>query len=247
MQKPEIYHYDKISSTNSELKRLQAIAKLPEFSIVISEYQTKGRGLKDNFWESEKGENLTFSILLYPQFIEVQYQFCLNFIITVAIIDVLKKELSDLKIKWTNDIYVNDKKIAGILIENFIMGDKIDYSIIGIGLNVNQINFISDAPNPISMKQLTNKQYNIEMLFNDITNSIINRYTQFVDEGIYNIRNEYHTNLYRNNGYYKYKDKNGVFFAKTEKVEDTGYLILIDEDGEKRSYAFKEVEIMVNG
>jgi BirA family biotin operon repressor/biotin-[acetyl-CoA-carboxylase] ligase len=241
MQELKILKYKKLQSTNSEMQRLQSIEKLPEFSIVITKNQTNGKGLQGNVWESEEGKNLTFSMILYPDFIEIENQFTITCIITLALIDVLKNYLSDLKIKWTNDIYVNDKKLVGILIENSIKGDKINHSIIGIGLNVNQINFISGAPNPVSMKQITNIDYDTDLLLNEIINAIIKRYKTAKEQGIEKIRKEYHNYLYRNDGYYPYKDKNGTFLAKIERVEQTGHLVLNDLQGNKRRYAFKEV------
>jgi len=223
------------------MKRLQSIERLDEFSVVITQNQTAGKGLRCNFWESEKDKNLTFSILLYPKFIDIQYQFRLTFIITVAIITVLKKYLTDIKIKWTNDIYVNDKKLCGILIENTVIGGQIGYSIIGIGLNINQITFMSNAPNPTSMKLLTNKDFDVETLFQEIKAAIIKHYSHCASVGFDDIRNIYHAHLYRNNGFHLYKDKTEVFSAKIIKIEDTGMLILVDNEGKRREYGYGEV------
>jgi len=227
------------------MQNLQSSEKLPEFSVVITPNQTAGRGQQGNFWESEDGKNLTFSIILYPIFIEAQHQFSLSFIVSVAIIDVLKKYLPDLKIKWTNDIYSGDKKLAGILIENSIISGKIDYSIVGIGINVNQTNFVSSAPNPVSMKLLTNREFEPELLLQEILNAIILRYIQCAGEGVENIRKEYHKNLYRTDGFYDFKDKNGLFSAKIIEVDETGCLYLVDSQNKKRCYAFKEIEFVI--
>ena len=242
---PKIHKYNTLSSTNSEMQKLQSVERLSEFSVVITSNQTSGRGQQGNFWESEDGKNLTFSIILYPKFIHAQYQFNLNIFITVALTDVLKKYIPNIKIKWTNDIYSGDNKLVGILIENSIIGGNIDYSIVGIGLNVNQINFISSAPNPVSMKQLTNKEFELEPLLQEILNAIILRYIQCVEEGIENIRKEYLNNLYRKDGFYNYKDRNGCFSAKIEKIDEIGYLYLVDSYGKTRSYAFKEVNFVI--
>ena len=241
MPQPKIHRYKTLKSTNSKMSELQSIEKLPEFSVVITSKQTAGRGLQKNFWESENDKNLTFSIVLYPQFIEIQHQFALTFIVAVAISDVLIKYIPDIKIKWPNDIFAGDKKLTGILIENSILSDKIDYSIAGIGLNVNQTKFISDAPNPTSIKLITSSEFDIDALLKEIIDAIIVRYTQVANEGIENIQKEYHNRLYRIDEEHTYKDKNGHFQGKIYRVEKTGHLIIIDSEGQRKKYAFKEV------
>src|SRR5690554_1314415 len=129
---------DETSSTNSELKQLQQKKRLPEGSIVVADYQTQGRGQAGNTWFSDKGCNLLFSFLVYPKFIAANRQFILSRIVSLAIKKVLDRYFDDITIKWPNDIYWKNKKIAGMLIENTLMGQKINSSIIGIGLNVNQ-------------------------------------------------------------------------------------------------------------
>ena len=240
-QKPKIIYFESLESTNSKIKEMQQIEKLPEFSVVFTSSQTAGRGQVGNYWESEEKMNLTFSMLLYPDFIEIQQQFRLNYIITVAIRDVLKKHIPEVKIKWANDIYVRDKKLAGILIENSILGASIDYSIVGIGLNVNQTVFVSDAPNPVSMKMISGQSYELEPLLKDIMNAIINRYIQYAETGVEKIKNEYNLNLYRSKGFFPYRDKDGDFSARIEKIDESGHLMLVDTNGLQRKYAFKEV------
>ena len=243
-QKPKIIYFESLNSTNSKIKEMQQVERLPEFSTIFTSRQTAGRGQMGNYWESEEKMNLTFSIILYPDFIEIQQQFRLNYIITVALRDVLKKYIPEVKIKWANDIYVDNKKLAGILIENSILGATIDYSIIGIGLNVNQTIFVSDAPNPVSMKMITGQSFELEPLLKDIINAIINRYIQYAETGVEEIKNEYNLNLYRNKGFFPYRDKDGDFSAEIEKIEDSGHLILVDSNGLRRKYAFKEVEFV---
>jgi len=244
MLETKIFRYKKLKSTNTKLKELQSVERLPEFSIVITDNQTNGRGQHGNFWESEKNKNLTFSVLLYPHFIEIKHQFNIAIIITVALVDVLKKYLINVKIKWPNDIYAYDKKISGILIENSIIGDKIDYSVVGIGLNVNQLQFVSDAKNPVSMKILTGKEFDAKLLLHEIITEIIARYSQCVEHGFKNIQNQYHENLYWINEAHTFKDENGIFQGKIELVEETGHLVMTDSENNRRKYAFKEIEFL---
>jgi len=240
-QKPKIIYFESLKSTNSKIRELHQTERLPEFSVVFTSSQTAGRGQMGNHWESEDNMNLTFSMLLYPDFIEIQQQFILNYIITVAIRDVLKKHIPEIKIKWANDIYAGNKKLAGILIENSILGASIDYSIVGIGLNVNQTVFVSDAPNPVSMKMISGQSYELEPLLKDIMNAIINRYIQYAETGVEKIKNEYNLNLYRSKGFFPYRDKDGDFSARIEKIDESGHLMLVDTNGLQRKYAFKEV------
>jgi len=127
------------------------------------------------------------------------------------------------------------------LIENRITGANISSSIIGIGLNVNQEKFISDAPNPVSLKQITNKTYNLDELLDSILTTAEEKYRQFLSGDIEKIRNEYQNALYRKSGYYTYEDKNGRFQARIKEVKDDGILVLETESREVRHYQFKEV------
>ena len=127
--------------------------ELPHATVVSTYNQTAGRGQRGNSWESEPHKNLTFSVLLKPQHIIAREQFYISEIVSVAIVNTLRKYIIDqpIAIKWPNDIYVNDDKICGILIENTLSGYSISQSIAGIGININQQTFLSNAPNPISL------------------------------------------------------------------------------------------------
>jgi len=154
-QIPKIHYFDTLDSTNLKLKELTKNETLPELSVVMARKQTKGRGQLGNSWESEAGKNLTFSILIKPLFIQIHQQFCITQLVTLALMDILKPLYNNVSIKWPNDIYADNKKMGGILIENNIKGNNINESFIGIGLNLNQTIFKSNAPNPISLCQLT--------------------------------------------------------------------------------------------
>ncbi|MBI9063745.1 MAG: biotin--[acetyl-CoA-carboxylase] ligase [Marinilabiliaceae bacterium] len=242
---PEFIILDETPSTNTELKNQLSSHKLREFSIVITEHQTAGRGQQGNSWESAKGANLTFSVLLRPSFLEPHLQFYLSKIVSLAIIDVLHTHHIEATIKWPNDIYINDEKVAGILIESSLTGTQMDSTIVGIGLNVNQCVFVSNAPNPISLKQVTGLKYDLENLLNQLLNAIIIRYHQLQENQFDDIDTLYFQKLYRNTGVYSYRDQNGTFVATLHKVNADGILTLLDQDGRKRQYAFKEVEFII--
>ena len=152
------------TSTNDYLAQLCTESKAKEFYTVMADSQTHGKGQRGNTWEAESGKNLLFSIVLYPTALEAKKQFCLSMLAALACHEALGNYTEGFTIKWPNDIYWKDKKIGGILIENELEGKYIMQSIIGIGLNVNQEAFYSDAPNPVSLKQIIGAEIDIQEL-----------------------------------------------------------------------------------
>ncbi len=246
MKNSNIFYIEETTSTNQLLWQLATEKNLPEGSVVQTHFQTNGRGQGSNTWEAEKGKNLLFSMLLFPKKIAITEQFLLSEIVALAIKDVLQKELRrSIKIKWPNDIYVEDKKIAGILIENKVMGNEFSSSVIGIGLNVNQTQFISNAPNPISMKLLSEKNFNIEKIMVTVHSRIL-KYYESIDLSTKILQENYFNSLYRNNNFYAYKNNKGEFFlAKITQVLPSGQLVLVDTNNKKHIYSFKEVEFVI--
>ena len=239
-----MYFFDTLSSTNEKLNELLRESDLPEFSVVSTPDQTAGKGQTGNSWESEKGKNITISILLKPLFLEPQNQFYISKIISLAIVDTLDESGIRTTIKWPNDIYADNKKIAGILIENSIMGEAVSTSIAGIGLNLNQERFISDAKNPVSVYNITNETQSIEDTLNSLLHNLLKWYTALIDDELEKIDSEYLGRLYRKDGVHRFKDSNGIFSAKISGVETSGILVVTNPAGEKRKYAFKEVEFL---
>ena len=229
------------NSTNSYLKELNCTKQLKEGTVVQTLFQTAGRGQAGNYWESEQGKNLTFSLILYPAQIPVSNQFLLSQIVSLAIYDVLSEEASGISIKWPNDIYYKDSKICGILIEQEITGTEISSSIIGIGVNVNQMEFKSNAPNPISLQQITGKSYELFPLLERIIARILQLYEH---EEAFHIISRYKKCLYHRDGFYSFRDKDGIFSATIIDVEDKGSLVLETSAGERRQYLFKEVSFI---
>lgn len=232
-------------STNTQAKLL---AGDKEITVVSAEFQAKGRGQIGNTWESEKEQNLLFSIYLHPNYVLASEQFILSQAISLAIHQTLTAvlEVDDIKIKWPNDIYWRDKKICGILIENVLTGKKIESATIGVGLNVNQTEFKSNAPNPISMKQIKGQKFDRWSILEQILTRFYS-YLELIKQSHKEpIVSCYFEQLYRKNAYYPYRDENGMFNAQIMDVEPLGHLILQDEQGRKRKYAFKEVEYLIN-
>ena len=206
--------------------------------VVVADYQTAGRGCGTNTWESERGKNMLFSILIHPVEVPVTKQFRISMAISLAILDSLEQYIGDVSIKWPNDIYWRNGKLGGILIENSLQGVCIKDCIIGVGLNVNQQKFYSNAPNPVSLFQI----YGEETDRNQLLGDILSRFEQYL---LLDIKSRYLSCLYRRKGYHPYTDKGGAFMAEIVDVEDDGHLLLRDDNGCDRRYAFKEVQFVI--
>ncbi len=233
---------DETSSTNSDLKQLLQKQPLPEGSVVKADFQTQGRGQAGNSWFSGKGYNLLFSFVLYPSFVMAKEQFIISRIVSLALKKVLDQYVDNISIKWPNDIYWKDKKIAGMLIENSLMGQQINFSVVGIGLNVNQDEFPSELPNPVSIKQITGNEYNRDEVLKKFFEVFFHLYHSLQHGEEQCIEQDYINQLYRRDGYHWYEDKDGRFEGKIKDVLPSGHLILETLIGdEERQYAFKEV------
>lgn len=242
---------DETDSTNQHLSRLcnerqEAIA---EFTTVVAEFQTAGKGQRGNTWEAEEGKNLLFSFVLYPTFLEARRQFILSQIVSLAIKEELSRWSDEITIKWPNDIYWKDRKMCGILIENDLAGHNIARTISGIGININQELFHSDAPNPVSLKQITGQEHDRSSILAHILRRVEIYYNSLRTEepNIYSaeIAARYARSLYRRRGLHPYEDGNGKFLARLLRVEQDGRLILEDESGQERQYLFKEVQYVI--
>ena len=225
-------YIEQTNSTNTLLKELIAKGQEPDF--IYAGYQTAGRGQTGNSWESEKGKNLICSILLPPN----KNLYFLNIAVSVAILRLLDEPLT---IKWPNDIYWKDKKLAGILLENAIIGNEVKYTIAGIGLNVNQTEFVSDAPNPVSLKQITGKEYAIDQLMQDLLEAV-HKVLNEPEEAVWS---EYKAHLYRREGYWPFADQNGSFEAHIEDVLPSGEIVLRDKNGQLHPYGFKQIKYIL--
>ncbi len=243
-----IHRLSNIDSTSTELRRRMSVEQLPHGYCLSADFQTAGHGQATNRWESEDGKNLLFSILLRPTIIPASEQFVITEFVTLAIINALQDYIrQQITIKWPNDIYVGDKKLCGILIENALCGPTIDTCIVGIGININQEIFVSDAPNPVSLKQLNGRDNDRGEILEEIYQNILNYYDYLADNWQNNdikqsLHYEYMNNLYRRNGYYNYSTPEGEkFAAEIEDIGPQGHLTLRLQSGELRIFAFKEV------
>ena len=231
-----------LDSTNNYMKSLIKDQQPEEGSVVVADFQTGGRGQMGNGWNAEKGKNLLFSLLIYPDNVLANEQFIISRIASLAVKNTLDQFTDDIRIKWPNDIYWKDKKIAGMLIENDIRGRNIVNSVIGIGININQEVFPDELPNPVSLKQITGSEQDRDYILDIFTREFFLLYREFQDGDIRAIEDEYMLDLYRINDYYWFENNDGRFKAKIKEVQPSGHLVLETlEGGEKRVYAFKEV------
>ena len=230
-------------STNDLLKELARKADYPEGFCVFTDFQTAGKGQQGNKWEAEQRKNLLFSLIIYPSHVSIDGQFIISQLISLALKKTLDLYVDNVKIKWPNDIYWKDKKLGGILIENSLQGNAIKYSVIGVGLNINQITFPQEIPNPVSLKQITEKTYRRKTVLKNIRENFIKLYQETTSEAI---KAEYAESLYHNDGFYDYTLPNGESFsAKIRCVKDDGQLLLETSAGEVKGFYFKEVQFVV--
>jgi len=170
---------DAIDSTNSYLKKLLLKENINDFTVVVSKHQTNGRGRNGNLWANKPSLNLAFSV--YKRFINfsVNEKFMLNILSSISVYEVLKKyKLNNLTIKWPNDIMTENKKIAGILIENSVRGNKINHSVIGVGININQSQFL-DLPNATSVFLESGKKHSVEKIAVELKDAFKKNFTNF--------------------------------------------------------------------
>ncbi len=237
----EKYYIEEINSTNNLMREMVRKEKLPEFQVVYTGFQTTGKGQTGNSWESERDKNLLFSILFYPTHISIEEHFILSQLVAFSVVEVLNEITSGFQVKWPNDIYFGDKKAGGILIENTLQGSKISSTVAGIGINVNQAVFRSDAPNPVSLFQITGKELNREELLEKICERIELNYKFSTFD---HLREKYISYLYRGKGFYPYKSENETFNASIKNISPDGKLTLQTETGEIKEFYFKEVEFV---
>lgn len=249
--KSDIIWLDSIDSTNQEARR--HISAIDNLSVLSAMSQTEGRGQQGNSWSSETGLNLTFSIVLKNPAIKAHDQFALSQLAALSVTDFLSSYGIEARIKWPNDIYIGDRKICGVLIENSIKGDSVDWSIIGIGLNVNQRVFPSDIPNPTSMVLCTDsgKEHDIAALLDEFIETFTSYYNRYLNitGGLKKLRQLYLSQMWRKGELSSFIDSRGhsnVKFNGTIKgISDSGLLVIEKEKGELIEFAFKELTYII--
>lgn len=235
-----IIELSSVDSTNTYLNNLAQQMKLPEGTLIRANHQINGRGQRENNWLSTAGKSLCISILLYP-IVDLNRQFLFNKCISLAICQTLNNYDISAKIKWPNDVYVKQRKISGLLIENTISGNKLMRSVIGIGINVN--NELDEMPSAISLKECVGKQVMIDDLLISLCENIEKNYFLF-KRNSKSINHHYHENLFKKGEVQTFTSKNETFQAIIESVNDLGQLVLL-KDNERVSYAVGDVRFMI--
>jgi len=230
------------ASTNELLWKMLRDNTLSDGFVVRTDFQTAGKGQIGNSWESEPGKNLLFSMALSPQKIRPDQQFLISQLVSVGIKKALDQYMDDVTVKWPNDIYWKDKKLAGILIENSLQGRQIKFAVVGIGLNVNQTEFVSNAPNPVSLRQIAGKRIVRNSLLKKICQNIMDLYCHL---NVETLQAEYANMLFRKDGFHTFKADGELFEARIFRVHPDGRLELETSEGEYRSFYFKEVSFVI--
>lgn len=238
-------HLEQIDSTNAYLQRQQSEADIRNW-VVRADEQTAGKGMGSNGWESEVGKNLTFSLALDVSFLPAERQFLLSKAMALGLIQALDDLLpaEKLHIKWPNDIFFDNHKLAGILINSTIKANMMDVSIIGIGLNVNQIQFKDWPTHPISLKQITGKEYDLQPLLEKIAESIYNK-VEILKTNPTAIEEAYLQRLYRYRTWAEYEVDGKVLRLFMTGIDAFGRLMLVD--GANKTYCFdiKEIKFII--
>lgn len=248
----EIRYIDNTVSTNDYLMDYACTKEGQAWQgAVAADYQSAGKGMGTNTWESETGKNLLFSILVHPDWLSPSMQYLVSMAHACALRDVLSQYTDGIMIKWPNDIYWKDKKLSGTRIDGNIKGGSMGDLVIGTGININQREFHSDAPNPISLYQITGKEHDRREILKQIVERFEHYYDIAKDEWVSEwecdtIMEEYHRSLYRMDGkMYEFEDCYGRFKARIYDVHPNGLMQLIRENGELSQYEFKEVKFII--
>ncbi len=263
-------HLPEVDTTMNYIREPEVFGRPAEFELITADFQTCGHGQKGTVWESERGENLLFAFRFRPEIcdkhsrckdyqlsiinyqlstdatspLSANQQFLISEIVALAVHKALSRyvEPSGLTVKWPNDVYFGDKKICGMLIEHNLRGANIASTVVGVGINVGQTTFKGDAPNPISIKQITGGNPDRSAVLRNFLKHFMDFYALLKSAQYDKVHNLYKQSLYRLHGAHRYRDARGEFTATIEDVKSNGLLVLRDTTGQVREYAFKEVE-----
>lgn len=224
-------------STNSLAMDLGQRGSAAEGSVIITDNQYSGRGQRGNLWISEPGKNLTFSVLLKPN-LPPDRQFILAQVVALAVADYVKTRVTGVKIKWPNDILVNNKKICGILIESSLAGTVVQFVVAGAGVNINQTTF--QNPRATSLKLETNIEYNLNAELHELLQALEVRYRQWQEQNTRKLQQDYQQNLYRVGEQHEFKTQQSRFRGCIDSVDESGRLIVKSDTG-MRAYDLKEI------
>jgi len=233
-----------INSTNDYLKKLMNTQHVENFTVVVAECQTEGRGQMGSVWFTEEGKNLTFSILIKDLLLDINAIFTLNAAIAVSVVHALESlSIPGLAIKWPNDILAEGKKVAGILIENSIKKGGEIFSVVGIGLNVNQLDF-NGLPKASSLQKITGKEYDKDEVLFAIITSIKRNIAALANKNDQTIWETYHQLLFKQGMPMPFESRGKQFMGIIKGVTNTGHLEVLLEDNSIATFGIKEVQLL---
>ena len=241
----QIIKLNAIGSTNSFLKELSAEKQLEDYTVVIAESQTKGRGQMGTKWSSESGKNLTISVFKDVSFVNIEQRNAVSMVVAVALLKTLESfSIPNLKIKWPNDILSAHYKVAGILIENILKNNKLGGTVIGIGLNVNQTYF-KDLPQASSMKLVTGKNFELEEILHVLLSQLQKEFELFKTKGFSTLKKKYESYLFRKDKPSTFKQIDGTPFTGYIKgISDSGCLRILIEDDQIVEFDHKTISLL---
>lgn len=234
-------HLHEVESTNLYASDYIAKTYPIEGTVIRADYQSGGRGQIGRRWHSKADQNLLCTTILYPTFLAATHQFLLSKLVSVTLVTLLQRiGVDKVSIKWPNDIYVNHNKIAGILIQNQLISKRIKSSVVGVGLNVNQVDWPEDLPNPISLKNIKGQEFDLEKLMFEFLEILQSNYKTLIFKGVEGINHNYQSNLYLLGVEHTFYLEQESFKAIIKGVTESGKLKL-DVRGEVRTFAFREI------
>jgi BirA family biotin operon repressor/biotin-[acetyl-CoA-carboxylase] ligase len=241
----KIIELDSIDSTNSYAIRLLLKEQVEEGTVIWAREQLAGRGQNENRWDSDPGKNLTFTTILFPRFLDPSRQFLLNKMVSLGILDFVREFAREARIKWPNDIYIGDRKVSGILIENKIVGPLMEASFVGIGININQTRWAEDVPNPVSLIELLRHEMILREALQRVCGHLELRRSLLVAEEYALLDEDYGSCLFGLGKWMEFRIGINIFEGMITGVDDFGRLHMIDREQKPHTYLHKEIEYII--
>ncbi len=247
---PANWHHTHYAHTDSTMTRIRMLS-IPDsepqrVELLTADFQDAGHGQRGTVWEADEGRNLLFSFAFRPLGVRADRQFFLSEALALAVCDALQPWVGHCTVKWPNDVYWNDRKICGMLLEHTLCGQLIHTTCTGVGINVNQTDFKGDAPNPVSIRQITGKDVSRKEVMEKAVERFLHYYAMLLHGETDALHYIYMEHLYRLKGFHPYRDASGhTFEATIADIAPTGLLTLETRSGEKRTFAFKEVSFVI--
>jgi BirA family transcriptional regulator, biotin operon repressor / biotin---[acetyl-CoA-carboxylase] ligase len=240
-----VIRYTETDSTNVCAADLISKTNPPDGTCIVSDFQSAGKGQIGRYWHSEAGKNLLISFILYPKNLAATDQFYLNIISGLAVMDVVSAHCKEVSIKWPNDIYVQNNKIAGILVQNTLRGKDVKATIVGIGLNVNQTLFPEDLPNPTSISLESGEIFHIEKIRLHLASRLEYYYIKLNAKHLPSLKQQYLNHLYRFNMMSDFLLTDGHKINGSITGIDHDGRLMVRTNGEVKSFAFREIGYII--